>query len=67
MFRSLVIGFPIAHEGGALHPRHRGEAWTFDSSLELAGSRTPPIGYAAFFGDIEHEVAPVISGHRVTL
>ncbi|KAI0300615.1 hypothetical protein B0F90DRAFT_1925707 [Multifurca ochricompacta] len=67
MFGSLVIVFPTSHEGGALHLRHRGEEWTFDSPLELAGSRTPSIGYVAFFGDIEHEVAPVISGHRVTL
>jgi len=27
----------------------------------------PTIGYVMFFSDVEHEVAPVISGHRVTL
>ncbi|KAI0291798.1 hypothetical protein B0F90DRAFT_335279 [Multifurca ochricompacta] len=67
MFGSLVIVFPTAHEGGTLHLRHDGQEWTFNSGLELAGLRTPTIGYIAFFSDIEHEVAPVISGHRVTL
>ncbi|KAI0300616.1 hypothetical protein B0F90DRAFT_1810294 [Multifurca ochricompacta] len=56
-FGSLVIVFPTAHEGGALHLRDDGQEWMFDSA----------IGYIAFFSDIEHEVAPVISGHRVTL
>ncbi|KAI0291795.1 hypothetical protein B0F90DRAFT_1648009, partial [Multifurca ochricompacta] len=67
MFGSLVIVFPTAHEGGTLHLRHHGQEWTFNSGLELAKLRTPTIGYIAFFSDIEHEVAPVISGHRVTL
>jgi hypothetical protein len=67
MFGSLVIVFPTPHEGGALLLRHRGQEWTFDSGRELAAKGEPSIGYVAFFSDIEHEVAPVISGHRVTL
>jgi hypothetical protein len=67
MFGSLVIVFPTPHEGGALLLRHRGQEWSFDPSQELAAERQPAIGYVAFFSDIEHEVAPVISGHRVTL
>ncbi|KAI0291799.1 hypothetical protein B0F90DRAFT_1920522 [Multifurca ochricompacta] len=67
MFGSLVIVFPTAHEGGTLHLRDDGQEWTFNSGLELAELRTPTVGYIAFFSDIEHEVAPVISGHRVTL
>ncbi|KAF8463742.1 hypothetical protein DFH94DRAFT_796348 [Russula ochroleuca] len=67
MFGSLVIVFPTPHEGGALLLRHRGQEWIFDSGKELAAKDEPSIGYAAFFSDIEHEVAPVISGHRVTL
>ncbi|KAI0291793.1 hypothetical protein B0F90DRAFT_334830 [Multifurca ochricompacta] len=67
MFGSLVIFFPTPHEGGTLHLRDDGQEWTFNSGLELADLRTPTIGYIAFFSDIEHEVAPVISGHRVTL
>jgi hypothetical protein len=67
MFGSLVIVFPTPHEGGALLLRHRGQEWAFDSGKELAAKDKPSIGYVAFFSDIEHEVAPVISGHRVTL
>ena len=67
MFGSLVIVFPTPHEGGALHLRHRGQEWIFDSGQVLAAKDKPSIGYAAFFSDIEHEVAPVTSGHRVTL
>lgn len=67
MFGSLVIVFPTPHEGGVLLLRHRGKEWTFDSGPELTTERQPSIRYAAFFSDIEHEVTPVISGHRVTL
>ena len=67
MFGSLVIVFPTPHEGGALNLRHRGHEWIFDSAKALAAEGQPSIGYVAFFSDIEHEVAPVISGHRITL
>jgi hypothetical protein len=67
MFGSLMVVLPTPHEGGALFLRHRGHEWMFDSGRELAAERQPSIGYVAFFSDVEHEVAPVISGHRVTL
>ncbi len=67
MFGSLVIVFPTPHEGGALLLRHLGREWKFDSGKELAAESQPAIGYVAFFSDIEHEVTPVISGHRITL
>ena len=67
MFGSLVVVFPTPHEGGALFLRHRGQEWVFDSGRELTASHQPTIGYVAFYSDVEHEVAPVISGHRVTL
>jgi hypothetical protein len=67
MFGSLVVVFPTPHEGGALFLRHRGQEWVFDSGRELKASHRPSIGYVMFFSDVEHEVAPVISGHRVTL
>ncbi|KAL1716871.1 hypothetical protein EV715DRAFT_292755 [Schizophyllum commune] len=66
MFGSLVITFPTPHEGGALVLRENGREWTFDYAAELTGSSTK-IAYVAFFGDIEHEVLPVTSGHRITL
>jgi hypothetical protein len=67
MFGSLVTVFPTPHEGGALHLRHRGHEWIFDSGQALSTKEEPSIGYAAFFSDIEHEVTQMISGHRVTL
>lgn len=67
MFGSLVIVFPTPHEGGALILRHGGHDWTFDSGKELAGQEKPSVGYIAFYGDVEHEVTPVQSGHRVTV
>jgi hypothetical protein len=71
MFGSLVIVFPTAHEGGALLLREQlwkgTREWTFDSSQALAAAGQPSIGYAAFLSTTEHEVAPVTSGHRVTL
>nr|VWO98178.1 Acetolactate synthase (EC [Ganoderma boninense] len=74
MFGSLVIVFPTPHEGGALKLRRaagngEGETseWTFDSSALLAQQEHPSIAYVAFFSDVEHEVMPVTSGHRVTI
>ena len=67
MFGSLVVVFPTPHEGGALHLRHRGQEWTFDSATALSTARPSSVGYIAFFSDVEHEVTPVVSGHRVTL
>ncbi|KAI0250472.1 hypothetical protein BJV78DRAFT_1108457, partial [Lactifluus subvellereus] len=67
MFGSLVVAFPTPHEGGALLLRHRGQEWRFDSAAVLSVAEPSSIAYAAFFSDIEHEVLPVTSGHRVTL
>jgi hypothetical protein len=67
MVGSLVIVFPTHHEGGALFLRHRGHEWIFDSGQALAALDRPSIGYVAFLNDIEQDVAPVTSGHRVTL
>jgi hypothetical protein len=67
MFGSLVLVFPTPHEGGALLIRHRGQEWSFDSATELSTAPPSSIGYVAFFSDVEHEIAPVVSGHRITL
>ncbi|KAH9968341.1 hypothetical protein BGW80DRAFT_1209075, partial [Lactifluus volemus] len=67
MFGSLVVVFPTSHEGGTLVIRHRGQEWSFDSSTALSAALPTSIAYAAFFCDVEHEVQPVTSGHRVTL
>jgi hypothetical protein len=67
MFGSLVLVFPTPHEGGALFVGHHGQEWSFDSAAELSTAPPSSIGYVAFFSDVEHEVAPVVSGHRITL
>ena len=66
MFGSLVVVFPTPHEGGALVLRHSDEEFTFDAAA-LLSKRPSSIAYVAFFSDVEHEVLPVVSGHRVTL
>ncbi|KAI0747530.1 hypothetical protein C8Q74DRAFT_1222904 [Fomes fomentarius] len=79
-FGSLVIVFPTAHEGGALKIRYANDTqreaeepdaqrpeWTFDSGSLLAACTQPSIAYVAFFSDVEHEVLPVLSGHRITI
>ncbi|KAG7096291.1 hypothetical protein E1B28_003738 [Marasmius oreades] len=66
MFGSLVVVFPTPHTGGELVLRHAEKMFTFDSGTILAGS-PDKIAFIAFFSDVEHEVLPVTSGHRVTL
>ncbi|GJE97697.1 2OG-Fe(II) oxygenase [Phanerochaete sordida] len=67
MIASLVIVLPTRHAGGALVLRHEGREFKFDSGKVLSEAQTPSIAYAAFYGDVEHEVEPVVSGYRVTL
>jgi hypothetical protein len=73
MFGSLVVVFPTPHEGGALLLSHGDRKWTFDSASLLtaakgtSGEQRPHIAYVAFFSDVDHEVAKVESGHRVTI
>ncbi|KAG5636142.1 hypothetical protein H0H81_008998 [Sphagnurus paluster] len=67
MFGSLVIVFPTPHDGGALKLSHDRAEWTFDSAALTRDEPTPSIVYIAFYSDVDHEVALVTSGHRVTL
>jgi hypothetical protein len=69
MLGSLVIIFPTPHEGGLLSLRSRTrQEWSFDPSPETSDiTHKPSIGYVVLLKDVEHEVAPVTSGHRVTL
>ena len=61
MFGSLVVCLPSKFTGGALVTRHQGRQVTFDWSSSTATQ------WAAFYSDVEHEVLPVTSGHRITL
>ncbi|KAF8636165.1 hypothetical protein AX17_003737 [Amanita inopinata Kibby_2008] len=67
MFGSLVVFYPTPHEGGALIMRKDGKEWMFESAKELAEHNEPRIGYVALYSDVEHEVALVTSGYRVTV
>ena len=66
MFGSLVVCLPTQFTGGALVTRHKGEEKVFDwfSSPE---DTLNEVCWAAFFSDVEHEILPVTSGHRLTL
>ena len=67
MFGSLVLIFPTHHKGGDLIFRHGKKEWVVESSRALLNQPSTSVVYAAFFSDVEHEVTPVTSGHRVTL
>ena len=67
MVGSLVIVFPTPHSGGELVLRHREYEWTFNGATLISSQPLPSIAYVAFYGDIEHEVLKVTSGHRVTI
>ncbi|KAI0806650.1 hypothetical protein C8Q74DRAFT_1223495 [Fomes fomentarius] len=68
MFGSLVIVFPTPHQGGALLLRQEPREWTFDSAEILSDpAAAANIAFVAFFSDVEHEVTPVLSGHRLTV
>lgn len=67
MLASLVVVFPTRHQGGALLFRHDGREFRFDSAKAIADASTPSVAYAPFYGDVEHEVEPVVSGYRVTV
>ena len=62
MFGSLVVCLPSQFTGGALVTRHQDRHVTLDWSSSPNATR-----WASFFSDVEHEVLPVTSGHRVTL
>ncbi len=61
MFGSLVVCLPSEFTGGALVTRHLGRQVMFDWSSSATTH------WAAFYSDVEHEVLPVTSGHRITL
>jgi predicted 2-oxoglutarate/Fe(II)-dependent dioxygenase YbiX len=62
MIGTLVVALPSAYEGGAL---------VFDDgsgprAVDLRATKGT-VRWVAFFGDVDHVVERVTSGHRVTL
>ena len=64
MFGTLIVCLPSRHSGGELVLRHHGQEERMDFGAEFDPSE---IRWAAFFADCEHEVLPVISGHRLCM
>lgn len=62
---TLVVGLPIAHEGGQFELSDG-----IEDPIEIDWSGKPDassVRWVALFSDIDHEVKPVTSGSRVTL
>ncbi|KAJ7281060.1 hypothetical protein C8J57DRAFT_1501256 [Mycena rebaudengoi] len=64
---SLVVVLPVVHAGGAFTIEHGGTTWNFDPSTNLSRTTTSLLPYVALYHDVAHTIAPVQSGHRVTL
>lgn len=60
MFGTLVICLPSEHKGGDVVLRHRGQSKTFSTQSFVQS-------FAAWYGDVTHEVLPVTSGYRWVL
>jgi hypothetical protein len=67
MLASLVVVFPVRHEGGSLILRHENKEWIFDAATLLLDQQLSSVAYVAFYGDVDHEVSMVNDGYRVTL
>ncbi|KAI5805614.1 hypothetical protein DFH27DRAFT_460310, partial [Peziza echinospora] len=79
MFGSLVVCLPCEHAGGELILRQDGGGgggggrehvcdWGASSAVDGGdGEQKIKCPWAAFYSEIEHEIHPVTSGHRLTL
>jgi len=67
MFGSLVVVLPTVYTGGALHLRHGGKEIVHDPSSTFSNPPYNSVSWVAFYSDVEHEVAMVESGRRITL
>jgi hypothetical protein len=68
MLGTLVVCLPVPFSGGELEVTHDGVTKTFAwSNGRRSGPTSGELAWAAFFGDVDHEVKKIWSGHRVTL
>ncbi|KAF8997174.1 hypothetical protein BDQ17DRAFT_886972 [Cyathus striatus] len=67
MFGTLVVAFPIKHEGGLMIVRQGEKEWAFDSGSLTSSHKEPYIAYTAFCHTAEHEILPVTYGYRITI
>ena len=64
MVATLVLSPPSSFRGGELVVRHDGDERVLDFG---GGCDFAHLHYAAFYADCEHEVRPVVHGHRISL
>jgi hypothetical protein len=64
MFATLSITLPSNYAGGKLAVKFNGQEIVIDNSEAASNYK---FGYAAFYADCDHEVRPLLSGHRVCL
>ena len=62
---TLIVGLPIAHKGGEFEVVDGGQKHEIDWSGESPD--TGSVRWVAFFSDVDHAIAPIKSGSRVTL
>ncbi|MCW5969150.1 MAG: hypothetical protein KIT57_11600 [Blastocatellales bacterium] len=68
MFGTLVVCLPSQFSNGAFVLRHRGVFQTYDWGDAIRKQAEPArIHWAAFFGDVDHQINRLWSGLRVTL
>jgi len=63
MFGTLVVTLPSEFKGGELVLRHASRT----ISLPMTINEPSEVAFAAFYADCEHEVLPILSGHRLCL
>ena len=68
MFGTLVVCLPSQFRNGKLVLSHRGVVQKFDWGHAIDAQKKPnQLHWAAFFGDVDHQIERVWSGARVTL
>lgn len=66
MIGTAVINLPTVYTGGQFIVRHAGTSHTWNFGGDIISDK-PQLPCVAFYGDCQHEVMRVESGHRVTL
>ena len=68
MFGTLVVCLPSQFSNGKLILNHRGIVQKFDWGHAIQTQKEPSrVHWAAFFGDVDHQIEKIWSGVRVTL
>jgi hypothetical protein len=68
MFGTLVVCLPSQFRKGELVLSHRGVVQKFDWGTAIEKQKNPnQLHWAAFFGDVDHQIEKIWTGARVTL